>query len=127
MFVHSLFTICGALQSSSARARPQDYRQYVRTFSDLKRKRFLLRGVYYGKISNDFVKSYCSRQFSLQKLFSNSETKGLFSNSETIKHIPSITTKHIFPSYLLIIFAPSPLTISKIYDTIKIAKGKELS
>ena len=122
MFVHSLFTICGALQSSSARARPQDYRQYVRTFSDLKRKRFLLRGVYYGKISNDFVKSYCSRQFSLQKLFSNSETI-----TPKIVLPPSITTKHIFPSYLLIIFVPTPLTIPKIYDTIKIAKGKELS
>ena len=38
----------------------------------------LTRGVYYGKNFNDFVKSYCSRQFSLQKLFLN---------SETIKHI----------------------------------------
>lgn len=80
----------------------------------------LTRGVYYGKNFNDFVKSYCSRQFSLQKLFSN---------SKTIKHIltPNDKTKHIFPSPLLIIFAPTPLTISKIYDTIKIAKGKELS
>ena len=121
MFVHSLFIVCGALQSSSGRSKPRDYRQYARIFSDFKDKNFN-QGAYYGKNFNDFVKSYCSRQFSLQKLFLNSETI-----TPKIVLPPSITTKHIFPSYLLIIFVPTPLTISKIYDTIKIAKGKELS